>query len=89
MADEQKPKERKERKKVGAPAEGASVSTTKAKAAGKAAGKAAPAAEAKPAPAQLHRVSMKPMKLQKKNKSRLPRKEKKARQKAAAAQSRA
>jgi hypothetical protein len=91
MADEQKPKEpkeRKERKKVTAPGTEDSVLTATAKAIGKAAGKVASLAgvEPAPAPAPPHTISMKPPKLQKKNKHRLPRWEKKAKQKAAAAQ---
>jgi hypothetical protein len=87
MADEQKPKERKERKKVTEPATEESILTTTAKAIGTAAGKIASLAGAEPAPAPPHTMSTKPMKLQKKHKHRLPRWEKKAQQKAAAAQS--
>jgi hypothetical protein len=87
MADEQKPKERKERKKVTEPATKDSVLTTAAKAIGTAAGKIASMAGVEPAPAPPHTISTKPMKLQKKNKHRLPRWQKKAQQKVAAAQS--
>jgi hypothetical protein len=90
MADEQKPKEpkeRKERKKVTGPATDDSVLTTTAKAIGTAAGKLASLAGiTEPAPAPPHTISTKPPKLQKKHKHRLPRWEKKAQQKAAAAQ---
>jgi len=88
MADEKKPKEpkeRKERKKAAEPATEDSLMTTAAKAIGTAAGKIASMAGAEPAPARPHTVSMKPPKLQKKHKHRLPRWEKKAAQKAAAA----
>jgi hypothetical protein len=87
MADEQKPKERKERKKVTERATKDSVLTTAAKAIGTAAGKIASMAGVEPAPAPPHTISTKPMKLQKKNKHRLPRWQKKAQQKVAAAQS--
>jgi hypothetical protein len=91
MADEQKPKERKERKerkKVADPATEDSILTTTAKAIGTAAGKIASlAGVTEPAPAPPHTVSTKQPKLQKKNKHRLPRWQKKAQQKAAAAQS--
>jgi len=98
MADEQKPKEskeskeskapkapkeRKERKKVTEPANEESVLTTTAKAIGTAAGKVALVAGVESAPAPPHTISTKPMKLQKKNKHRLPRRQKKAQQKAA------
>jgi len=86
MADEPKPKERKERKKVTEPAIEDSTLTDTAKPKGKAAGKMAPPAVAEPAPAPPHTISTKPPKLQKKNKHRLPRRQKKAQQKAAAAQ---
>jgi len=86
MADEQKPKERKERKKVTEPATEDRILTTTAKAIGAAAGKIASMAGVEPAPAPPHTMSTKPMKLQKKNKHRLPRWQKKAQQKAAAAQ---
>lgn len=86
MADEQKPKEKKERKKASAPAEGEGALTATAKAIGKAAGKIAVAAGVEPEAAKPHTVSVKVPKLQKKNKSRLPRRQKKAQQKAAAAQ---
>ncbi|MGA3016531.1 MAG: hypothetical protein ABSF62_05380 [Bryobacteraceae bacterium] len=86
MADEQKPKERKERKKVAAPATEDSILTTTAKAIGTAAGKIASlAGVTEPAPAPPHTLSTKTPKLQKKHKHRLPRWEKKAQQKAAAA----
>jgi len=85
MADEQKPKERKERKKVAEPEGKDSALTTAAKAAGTAVGKIALAAEVGPAPPRPHTVSTKTPKLQKKNKHRLPRRQKKAQQKAAAA----
>jgi hypothetical protein len=86
MADQQKPKERKERKKATEPATEDSLLTTTAKAIGAAAGKIASMAGVEPAPAPPHTISTKPMKLQKKNKHRLPRWQKKAQQKAAAAQ---
>jgi hypothetical protein len=86
MADEQKPKEKKERKKASAPADEESILTTTAKAIGKAAGKIAVAAGVEPDAPKPHTVSVKVPKLQKKNKSRLPRRQKKAQQKAAAAQ---
>ena len=86
MADEQKPKERKERKKVTEPATDDGILTTAAKAIGTAAGKIASlAGVTEPAPAPPHTISTKQPKLQKKNKHRLPRWEKKAQQKAAAA----
>ena len=86
MADEQKPKERKERKKVTEPATDDGILTTAAKAIGTAAGKIASlAGGTEPAPAPPHTISTKQPKLQKKNKHRLPRWEKKAQQKAAAA----
>jgi hypothetical protein len=86
MADEQKPKERKERKKVTEPGTEDSILTTTAKAIGTAAGKIASLAGVEPAPAPPHTISMKQPKLQKKDKHRLPRWQKKAQQKAAAAQ---
>ena len=89
MPDEQKPKQPKvpkERKKVTEP-ETESVLTTAAKAIGTAAGKVAVMAGAvEPAAAKPHTESVKQPKLQKKHKHRLPRWEKKAAQKAAAAQ---
>ena len=91
MPDEQKPKEpkepkeRKERKKVTGSATEDSILTTTAKAIGTAAGKIASlAGVTEPAPAPPHTMSTKQPKLQKKNKHRLPRWEKKAQQKAAA-----
>jgi hypothetical protein len=86
MADEQKPKESKapkERRKVNEPATEETVLSTTAKAIGNAAGKTASMAGVQPAPAPPHTISTKPMKLQKKNKHRLPRRQKKAQQKAA------
>jgi hypothetical protein len=96
MADEKKPKVKKpeekklEEKKPKArkkpvEAEGeSSVLVEAAKTIGTAAGKIASlVAEAAPAP--LHPKSIKPQKLQKKNKSRLPRRQKKALRKAEAA----
>jgi hypothetical protein len=77
MADEKKPKERKK------PIE----PETTTKALGATPGKNAPAAEAaEPAPTAPRMVSTKIPKLQKKDKSRLPRRQKKARQKATAAE---
>jgi hypothetical protein len=82
MAHEKKPKERKK------PIEPEAKDSTLApapKAVGAAAGKkAAPAAAAEPAPAPLHTKSLKIPKLQKKDRSRLPRRQKKANQKATA-----
>jgi hypothetical protein len=81
MPDEPKPKQRK--KQVEPEPEG--VLATAAKAIGTAAGKMASlAGVAAPTP---HTVSVKIPKLQKKDKSRLPRRQKKALQKAAAAKS--
>jgi hypothetical protein len=85
MADEQKPKGRKKEPK----AEGGLLVET-AKTIGVAAGKvAALAGIAEPAPAKPQTKSVKVPKLQKKNKSRLPRRQKKALQKAAAARDKA
>lgn len=82
MADEQKPKGRK--KLIEPETEGGILATT-ARAIGNAAGKVASlAGVAEPAPAPSQTKSTKKPKLQKKNKSRLPRRQKKARQKAAA-----
>jgi hypothetical protein len=86
MADEQKPKKTK-KEKAAEPTGEEAVLTTTAKAIGKAAGKIAalagvePPAE-KPNTPKTYRVP----KLEKKNKSRLPRRQKKAQQKLAAAQ---
>lgn len=87
MADEPKPK--KERTKPAEP--GAKQSAERPKGKAKAAA-AAPEAPPAPPPAEVappvvkpHTISTKVPKLEKKNKSRLPRKEKKARQKLAAA----
>ena len=80
MADEKKPKEPKVKKSVegkAKPAEG--------KAKGAAAAPAAPPAEAPPPVAKPHTLSTKVPKLQKKNKSRLPRKQKKAQEKLSSA----
>jgi len=82
MADEPKPKERKKRTEPGTKD---STLATAAKIIGAAAGKIASlAGVAEPAPAPLHTKSVKIPKLQKKGKSRLPRRQKKALQKAAA-----
>jgi hypothetical protein len=84
MADEKKPKERKKRVEPGAED---STLATKAKSVGAAAGKkAAPAEVAEPV-AKPQTKSTKIPKLQKKNNSRLPRRQKKAQQKATATQS--
>ncbi|MGO9008894.1 MAG: hypothetical protein ACLQPN_02240 [Bryobacteraceae bacterium] len=84
MAEEKKPKQRK---KVVEPDTKDTISATEAKTVGAAPGKtASPARVAEPAPPPPQRKSTKIPKLQKKNKSRLPRREKKARQKAAATQ---
>jgi len=84
MADEQKPKERK---KVVKPEDKGSTSATTAKVKGTAAGKIESVAGiAEPAPTPPHTKSKKIPKLQKKNKSRLPRRQKKAQQKAAPTQ---
>jgi hypothetical protein len=81
MTDEEKPKGRK--KKPIEPESEDSVLATAAKAIGSAAGKIASlAGVAEPAP---HKKAKQP-KLQKKNRSRLPRRQKKARQKVAPAQ---
>ncbi|HYW46743.1 MAG TPA: hypothetical protein VE959_28005 [Bryobacteraceae bacterium] len=84
MADEQKPKGRK---KPIEPETQDSVLAATAKAVGTAAGKIASlAGVAEPAPAPSQTKSMKQPKLQKKNRSRLPRRQKKAHQKVAATQ---
>ena len=84
MADEQKPKERK---KLIEPETKGSILATTAKAIGTAAGKIASlAGVAEPAPTPSQTKSTKQPKLQKKNKSRLPRRQKKAHQKVAATQ---
>jgi hypothetical protein len=85
MPDEPKPKGRK---KVAEPEAEGGVPAPKAKAKGAAAGKTAePAVVVEPV-AKPHTVSTKTPKLAKKNKHRLPRRQKKAQQKAAAAQAR-
>jgi NADPH-dependent curcumin reductase CurA len=85
MTDEKKPKRAKKSAEPEAE-EGILVST--AKAVGTVVGKVAALAGAtEVAPKPVHPKKVKPQKLQKKNKARLPRKEKKARQKAAAAHS--
>jgi hypothetical protein len=82
MADEQKPKARK---KPTEPAAADGVAATPVKTKGGGAGKAAPVeVVAEPAPAKPQTKSTKTPKLAKKNKSRLPRRQKKALQKAAA-----
>jgi hypothetical protein len=82
MADEQKPKGRK---KPVDPETKESTLTATPKAKGSAAAKVAPPVEAvEPAPTP-HTKSTKVPKFEKKNKSRLPRRQKKALQKAAAA----
>jgi len=74
MADEKKPKEPKTKKSV------------EGKAKGEAAAAVAPPPEvAQPVAPRPHTLSTKVPKLQKKNKSRLPRKQKKAQQKLASA----
>ena len=84
MADEQKPKERK---KLIEPETKGSILATTAKTIDAAAGKKAPlAGVAEPAPTPSQTKSTKIPKLQKKNKSRLPRRQKKAQQKVAATQ---
>jgi hypothetical protein len=84
MTDEQKPKGRK---KLIEPETKGGILATAAKAIGAAAGKIASlAGVAEPAPAPSQTKSTKQPKLQKKNKSRLPRRQKKARQKVAATQ---
>ncbi len=80
MADEQKPKKPK---KVKEPEAEDGVLVAAAKTVGKAAGKVAALVAPEPVPAPMHPKSVKPQKLQKKNKSRLPRREKKALQKSA------
>ena len=82
MANEKKPK--KAAKESGA-TETEGILETTAKAIGTAAGKIASLAGVEPAPAPPQTKSMKPEKLQKKNKSRLPRRQKKAEKKAAMA----
>jgi hypothetical protein len=84
MADEQKTKKRK---KLIEPETEGSVLATAAKAIGTAAGKIASlAGVVEPAPTPPQTKSTKQPKLQKKNKSRLPRRQKKAQQKVAATQ---
>jgi len=81
MANEQKPKGKK--KPIEPEAEGSILATT-AKAIGTAAGKIASlVGVAEPASASSHTKSRKRPKLQKKNGSRLPRRQKKAQQKVA------
>ena len=80
MADEQKPKGKK--KPIEPEAEGSILATT-AKAIGTAAGKIASLVGVEPTPAPSHTKSKKRPKLQKKNGSRLPRRQKKAQQKVA------
>jgi hypothetical protein len=87
MADEQKPKGRK--KGAGPESEG-STPVTPAKTKGKAAGKAESAAPvAEPPAVKPQTKSVKIPKLQKKHKGRLPRRQKKALQKAADARAKA
>jgi F420-0:gamma-glutamyl ligase len=83
MADEQKPKGRKKRVE---PETENNVLVTTAKAIGSAAGKIASLAGVEPAPARSHAKSAKRPKLQKKNRPRLPRRQKKAQQKGVATQ---
>ena len=84
MADEKKPKERKKRVE---PETKDSTLATAAKVIGNAAGKIASlAGVAEPAPTPPQTKSTKIPKLQKKDKSRLPRRQKKAQQKAAASE---
>jgi hypothetical protein len=84
MADEQKSKGRK---KLIEPEDKGSTLATPAKAIGTAAGKIASlTGVSEPAPTPPQTKSKKEPKLQKKNKSRLPRREKKAHQKIAATQ---
>jgi len=84
MADEKKPKERK---KVVEPETKGGISAAKTKTVDAAVGKKAPvAAVAETAPAHPQTKSTKIPKLQKKHKSRLPRRQKKAQQKVAATQ---
>ena len=82
MANERKPK-----KTENEPGAKEGVLATTAKAIGAAAGKIAAMAgvAAEPVPAPPRTKSMKPAKLQKKNKARLPRRQKKAEKKAAMA----
>ena len=85
MADEKKPKERK--KRVEPETQDSSLATA-AKIVGAAAGKIASlAGVTEPAPAPPQTKSTKVPKLQKKDKSRLPRRQKKAQQKVTASQS--
>jgi hypothetical protein len=85
MADEKKPKERKKRVE---PETKDSTLVTAAKIIGAAAGKIASLAGVEePAPTPPQTKSTKVPKLQKKNRSRLPRRQKKAQQKATASQS--
>jgi hypothetical protein len=87
MADEKKPEEKKPkaRKKPVEPEAEGSILVAAAKTVGAAAGKiAALAGVAEPAPTPAKPKAIKPMKLQKKNKSRLPRRQKKALRKAQA-----
>ena len=80
MADEQKPKGRKT---LTEPEAQGSISAAAEGSTGAKAGKKAPKPEvAVPAPPPSRAKSQKPAKLQKKNKSRLPRRQKKALQKA-------
>jgi hypothetical protein len=84
MTDKQEPKGTK---KLIEPETKGSILVTTAKAMGTAAGKIASLAGlAEPAPTPSHTKSAKQPKLQKKNKSRLPRRQKKAHQKLAATQ---
>jgi hypothetical protein len=87
MADEKKPEEKKPkaRKKPVEPEAEGGVLVEAAKAIGAAAGKIASLAGVEPAAVPMHPKSVKPLKLQKKNKSRLPRKQKKALRKGTAA----
>jgi hypothetical protein len=86
MADEKKPKERK--KKIEPEAEGSAPAAKKTK--DTTASKKAPVeAVVEPAPAKPQTKSTKVPKLEKKNKSRLPRRQKKALQKAANRQGKA
>jgi hypothetical protein len=84
MADEQKPKERKKRVE---PEAKDSTSAPPPKAVAAAAGKKAPPAEVAEPAAKPQTKSTKVPKLQKKDRSRLPRRQKKANQKATATQS--
>ena len=84
MADEKKPKERK--KRIEPETKDSTLATT-AQIIGAAAGKIASlAGVAEPAPTPPHTKSTKIPKLQKKDKSRLPRRQKKAQQKATTSQ---